>query len=302
MVKYYIQNLPIFLKYADESKTPLVKVVDKNVVELSSIEDSKALISIIRRCDFANDRKIVAYLKDNLPELSKEFKKLPIDPEEFKKAMKSVFLELPDEVFEHSDIVDILKYTINFILQKNEISFLIINIQNKKLMYDDTYRYKRIYGSYYRMIKLNHDLDIYYLFLKNTHIVLEKLIYKSFLFSDEPIDKNELKHMSYAININGKNLTDFRYLLQQLENNMKAEMSFIKRAKIPVPRGYFEEFRQLKTQVSEKLVSANSDLDSMVERKKLIQKRINSKEGLFTDKDRKMLFWEIIKRGLNHIL
>lgn len=301
MVKYYIENLDKFLKNIKCEDKAIIKVADKNIIELNTDEDKRALISTIKECEFIGDQDVLDFFKENIPELAKELKNTPIDLNEFKENFRSVFSELPDSVFEDKSIVNILRRILNFIIQKNEINFVIMNIENEKLVYDENYKYRKIYESYYRMIKLNHDIDTYYVFLANSQAILERLILKHFLFNEKKIDRKELSAIYQAINLTGKSLANFRYKLQQLQNNIKEENIFIKRTNIPVPQDYKSEVQKLKGLVLDKIKDVDKRMDKILERKKLIQEKVDKKKGIFSAQDAKNLLWELIKKGLGFI-
>ena len=185
---------------------------------------------------------------------------------------------MPDSVFEDKGIVDILRKVLNFIIKKNEINFIITNIQNKKLEYDENYKYRKIYESYYRMIKLNHDIGTYYIFIANTQAVLERIILKQFLFSEKKIDRKVLDAIYQAINLTGKSLADFRYNLHNLQNNTQEETIFLKRTGIPIPRGYKEEANKLQDIVQKKIWDIDLRMNRILERKKLIQEKVERKK------------------------
>lgn len=141
----------------------------------------------------------------------------------------------------------------------------------------------------------------YYIFLANSQAILERLILKHFLFNEKNIDRKELSAIYQAINLTGKSLADFRYKLQQLQNNIKEETIFIKRTNIPVPHGYQDEVQKLKGLVLDKLQDVDNRMEKILERKKLIQEKVDKKKGIFSAQDAKTLLWELIKKGLGFI-
>lgn len=276
---YYIEGLDKYLKGQDAN---LPMKLGENLVELDTQEKKEALINVIKRTDHIDDVNFQQYVKNDFPLFLKYIKKTPIELEKLKEDIQFVFKEIPDTYFEEDNTLIAMRKILNFIISKNEISFIITNILNGKLEYNEKqFRHKKSYGFYFHMIKLNNHLDIYYSYVRNSQILMERIFLRDLFFSErKEVSKKELVIFRETHNFIGKNLVEFRFFLKKLGEIVQSEKMHIKRANIPVPKNYWDEEAKLTETINRLTKEVELEIQQTTHRKEEIIKYISEKRVL----------------------
>lgn len=282
MVKYYIENLDYFLKNSKENITKSIIVSnEENVIEILNSSQNNQIIQLIKNTEIINDKLIVNYIEENLPTLYKHINTMPIDISELKNYFNQITEELPENVFEGQNIIEILKKISNSIIKKIEIDFIIENVTNGKLRYDEDFKYKRTLKFYYRLIYLNKIIEEYYILFIKIQRINTRIFLKNIFYTERKISKKERELYRYIFNLTSKNILDFEYILESILDKIKNERKFIEKYQIFVTGNYNEEENKL-INISESLLEKlrkerkNNDLN-----KKNLDKKYKENKGIF---------------------
>lgn len=276
---YYIPRLPEIKKNLKEDCKALIVPNSKNLINLENQEDREKLIDSIKNIQYINDLDLYNFYKDRLPEISKLVKKVPIDNNELKETLKHIFNDIPDDYFEGKDMVQCLTTTFNYVIRKYETEFLVINIANGELLYDESYKYRKFQEFYFEMMKFNFNLEPYWLFFCNAQALLQKLFLKEILFSNSKITDEKQQLLNRIFNLNGKALSDFDFRLNNVKSQIKFNRITLKRTKIPLPTKYKDYEKKTLEDIGKIQNEVKEEIQKIKEAKKQLQEEIEKRHG-----------------------
>jgi len=293
---YYVPVLPYIKKDLSNECKGLIIPENKNLIRLNSAKDRKNFIQSIKNIQFIKDKELYDFYKKNMPEITDVVTTVPIKSEELKDALKQIFHDIPDESFEGKTILQCLTTTFNYVIQKNEIDFLAINIANDELRYDLNYKYTKFQEFYFYMLKFAFNLDPYWLFFSATQDLIQKLFLKEVLFSDDTIDRQKEQLLNRVFNINGKALSEFHYQLSTVVNKIQANKITIDRTKIPIPSKY----KKYEIETTRKIKKLQDEMIKKIEytnkAKKELRGEVRLRHGIISKNTAKKLL-----RGIPYI-
>lgn len=275
--KYYIPGLPELKKNLEKDCKELIVPDSNNLIKLEKEEDRKKLIDSIKNIQYINDQDLHAFYEEHMPEVAELVKRVPIDTNELKDALRHIFNDIPDEYFEGRNILQCLSATFNYVIRKNEIEFLVINIA--ELKYDESYKYNKFQEFYFEMMKFNFNLEPYWIFFSNTQALLQRLFLKEVLFSDSKITDEKQKLLNRIFNLNGKALSDFDFKLNNVKNQIKSNKITLKRTKIPLPKKYNEYEKKALENIDKVQSEIKGEIEKNKEAKKQLQEEIEKRHG-----------------------
>lgn len=300
--KYYIPNLQFFLKNMDDSTRSLIKkpaVTNPNVIEIKSMEDTRILTQGIQKSDFFKEQQLYDLVKKNFPEVAKQITKIPMDIKQLKDVFQYVFTEIPEDDFENSTTFEILKKTLNTIIRKGEIEFLILNIHNGKLLYDESRIFHtKTHDFHYNMLKSVYDLDTYYPIFCNTQSLLENVYLKEITFNNKKINRKNLNLLNSAFNFTGNNLADFKIRLNYFLNQINGHRVFLKRTTLPAPKDYKEHEQDALESLKECSLDVDEKIKKTVEAREKLKEEIEKRKWFLSwDNAKTFLQWVKLFRG-----
>lgn len=192
---------------------------------------------------------------------------------------------MPDELFQDENIVKVFKNIINFIIKKNETTFLIENISNNKLKYDLNYKFGKIYDFYFYMMKAYHDATNLFSIMCRLQSVIQKIYLKSVIFNDS---KNKLEHiqiLNRSFNVMGNISVDYKDKLDLIVKEIKDQRNWLKRTQINPPKGYnsqeslvLEEFNEMTKEIDERVLKLADAKEKI--RSEIIERKFTFKKAL----------------------
>lgn len=280
--KYYIPNLPFFLKNLDEGGKALMKIQDNNILEVESERDFNDFITLIRNTEFVNDKEIKEFFDSNFPQI--KFRKIPINLIELKRAFRFMFSDLPDELFEEEDTARLLMRVLNFVFRKKETQFIMLNVLNGRLEYKAHYRHQPILDFYYKMIKLTYDLDTYYETMCDAHKVIQRAILTEIFYTDKKFERKDLEVVNRGLNLTGQHFVALSFKLEEFLKEIREHKTFIKRSGIKerLPFDYDEQENEVIKKINQVLSSIEERRAKIDEAKNIIHQKLAETRGFLT--------------------
>ena len=294
--KYYIPSLPLLLKYMKRKSSGLIVHENENVIEFNSVENIVEFSEEIKKFEFISSNELSEYFKNYFPRVTPHLNTIPISQDSIKEALRFIYDELPDDVYENDTIIVGLQKLLNHVIRKNEITFIVLNIANDTLRYDEGYRYTKAQDFYFKMLKLSYNIDSYYDFFCRSQSVLRRIFVNEILFSETIIDREKQNVLNQAFNITGRNLQEFKFKLELFKDEIKRHRTTIKRTRIPVPKKYNQIEKEAILKIDETLKDVEKRIKETRESKKDLEQEIKKRHGIISLETAKELF-DLIKWG-----
>ena len=208
-------------------------------------------------------------------------------------ALKYIFTEIPDESFEEKNILDSLTTTFNYVIGKNEIDFLILNINNDELRYNFGYKYKSQQDFYFDIMKFTFNLPSYWMFFSNTQSTLRRLFLKEIMFSDDVITSEKQQLLNRIFNVNGNALSEFDFKLDHMKSKIKSNRITLKRAKLPELPKYREYEKNCLKLIDEIQREVKIVIEDNIESKKNLESEIKKRHGIISKESAKKILSDI---------
>src|SRR3989344_9273230 len=103
MVKLWIPNWDLYQRKISKDTNAIVKYHGNNIIELRQIEDIQKVMSDIRKYEYIADNEIKSFFDKNFPDI--KIGTVPIEMNELRIKLKTIFLDTPDDFFEETDAV-----------------------------------------------------------------------------------------------------------------------------------------------------------------------------------------------------
>lgn len=209
-------------------------------------------------------------------------------------ALMFIFNDYPPNLLEDDNILIGLRKFFNHIIKKNEITFILNNIRNKSLLYDDKWKYKKFQDFYFQMKKTVYNLDTYYLFFSNAQYLLRDTTLKEIAFSDDIINDKKERILNRVFNICGKNFLDLKQRLTYMKNQIIHNQQTLKRTLIfkKLPKRY----KEMEEIALHKINNTIDDIEKKVkesdELKVRLREEIKRRHGFFSKQTLKNIFKE----------
>src|SRR3989338_3060582 len=293
--KYYIPNFQQYQKQLSCSEVVPMKLVKNNLIELENDEEIQSVIQGIEKFEYVTDKEVKEFFDTNLPEISRRITSVPIRIDELKSAFRAIFSELPDDLFEGDDPLSIIKKVMNFVFRKKEITFIILNFKNGKLLFNDTFKHYPTAEFYFNMMKLSYDLETYYTTVCDSQEAIQTVFLRQILFSNKKLEKDDINILNQVMNLSGNRLLDLREKMNALLREIREHKTFIKRTTLPVPMEYYTQEKE----TTEKINTTISDIDIRIQKikeaKKIIEEQIKKNRGLLSMENAKYLIGLVVE-------
>jgi len=286
--KVYIEdiNKEDFKSGKDSTKFPIKQYEAKlpmrygeYIFEIDGIEGEKAIIEHLQNKECVEDTQLINFIKKNAPEFQKYFNQAPIELQEFKKQMRILFDDLPEQLFEGTNYLEVIKKIVNHVIKKETIDFVIKGVRSGKLCYDESV-HPLLFSSFYRISKLNHHLISFKILIESWETVLENDFWKTVFSDDTEKSINSLVDIRQFYNFLGRQYTDFISKLSNQQRSLKKEREHNKRIGFVVPTGYWSEFTSTQINVLSVIKELKRQREELYERKRRIVSIIQDKKSI----------------------
>lgn len=292
--KYFIPDLPFIQKHIKGNSKALIVKGETNIVEFNSKEDMDRFIEDIQKSEFVNDKELVSNIKEYLPGVDRFFTEIPIAQPEIINALMFIFNDYPSDLIEDDNILTGLRKFFNHVIKKNEITFLLNNIRNGTLLYDENWKHKIFQKFYFLMKKTAYNLDTYYFFFSNTQYLLRDTVLRELMFSDKVITDKKECILNRVFNICGNNFLNLKKRLVHMKNQIINNQKTLKRTTIikKLPKKY----KEMEKIALKKIDATIEDIDTKIKDcndcKIRLREEIKRRHGFFSKQTLKRIFKE----------
>src|SRR3989344_6795330 len=159
---YYIQELPSIQKSLDSNSNALVAKENQYLINLETEEDKLKFINAIKEIEFINDGKLIDITKTYFPEAENYLKTIPISHPNLTEAVMFIFHDSPPDYFEGDNALEGLRKVLNHTIKKNTTGYLLQNLNNDLLLYDENWKHRKFQEFYFMMMYVVFSLETYY--------------------------------------------------------------------------------------------------------------------------------------------
>jgi len=292
--KYFIPNLPFIRNHLNRESKSLVVKGSRNLVEFGTDEDIRKFLESIKKAEFVNDEKLLDNIKRYLPGAEKFFSELPIANSEIMDAFMFIFNDYPPDLQDEDNALKGFSKFLNHTVRKKEFEFIVDNIKNGSLAYDERWKHKKFQDFYFLMKKTVHNLDTYYSFFSRSQYLLRDTALRELAFNDDTIGDRKEEMMNKTFNICGNNFLDLKQRLQHMRNQIVENRRVLKRTNIvrSFPKKYAQQEKQALMKIDGTIHDIEERIKECDETKKRLREEIKRRHGFFSKHTLKKIFRE----------